>query len=393
MAQSNSKRLFIFASTLALFSAAVFWNHFRIPALDEHPEEEEEHEEFVVLTSDQRQQAGIKMHSIQPGYLQNVKRAHGTIILNKNEIAHVIPKVVGIVQHVHANEGDKVKKGKTLAVLESREIAEAKSEYLGALRKEKIALELLEMEQRLKDKRMTSTPDFQNAYKEASATQYELELAQQKLYALGLTRENIEQLETSDPSSLLFYEIKSPLSGTILQRHATLGEFLSSSTEAFVVANLDNLWIEIFVSPRDLPDIAKGKEIKIFDSEGNKGVATICNITPVLDDDSRKAKAIAVLDNKKRKWNAGTYVTVEIKTDKQPIALMVPSQAVQTIEGTTCVFVEADGGFEIRPVETGLCDGKRTEILSGAALGEKVAATNTFLLKADHLKNEAEHEH
>ena len=72
-----------------------------------------------------------------------------------------------------------------MIVLESREIAEAKLAYLGALKKERTALQLLSMEQELNDKGLTSTQDFQAALKESDSAEVKLELARQKLHVLG----------------------------------------------------------------------------------------------------------------------------------------------------------------------------------------------------------------
>ena len=183
------------------------------------------------------------------------------------------------------------------------------------------------------------------------------------------------------------------LTGTVLHRHATQGELLSAEQEAFIIANLDHLWVEVFIYPQDQSQVRKCSHIRLQALDGKEGAAEIVYLNPVIDDDTRKSKAIALLDNSEREWNPGSYVTIEIDTDKLPAPLVINKEAIQNIEGSSCVFVEAENGFEIRPVETGRCDGKRTEILSGVSKGEKVATTNTFLLKADHLKNEAEHEH
>lgn len=392
MSNSNRNRYYLLASASLFILAATMWSRdAALPDSEDH-DHDPEHEEFVALTTEQRDAAGIRTESVRAGYLQSTVRSHGKIILDNNHVAHVIPKLAGIVKDVNKNEGDDIEQNETLFVLESREIAEAKSAYLGALKKEQIALQLFAMEQELKDKNMTSAQDFQNALKEASSAQTELELARQKLQAIGIEEDEIAEIETT-PSNLRFYAVKSPLKGTVLQRHATLGEQLSAESEAFIIADLDHLWVEVFVYPQDLSQVKKGSAIHLQTLDGKEGSAEIVYINPVIDEETRRSRAIAVLNNHEREWNPGAYVSVSIDTDRQAVPLVVPKESIQTIEGETCVFVEAENGFEIRPVQAGRCDGKLTEIFSGVTKGEKVAAANTFLLKADHLKNEAEHEH
>lgn len=391
MANSNNNRYYLLASAVAAFVAMGLWNHDM--ASTEAEDSEHDHEEFVALTPEQCNAAGIRTHAVSSGFLQSSIRTNGKIVLNNNHVAHVIPKLPGIVATVNKNEGEEVEEGDVLVVLESRETAEAKSTYLGALRKIKTSSNLLLMEQELHSKQLTSTQDFQGALKEFNSAETELELARQQLYALGVDREELDSMENGDIAQLRFYAVKAPLAGTILHRHATLGELLSPEKAAFTIADLDHLWVEVSIYPQDQPLVKKGAQIRIQALDGQQGSAEIVYVSPVIDEETRKAKAVALIDNTARTWNPGSYVAIEIDTDKQPVPLVINKEAIQTIEGSSCVFVEADNGFEIRPIEAGRCDGKRTEILAGISKGERVATTNTFLLKADHLKNEAEHEH
>ena len=73
--------------------------------------------------------------------------------------------------------------------------------------------------------------------------------------------------------------------------------------------------------------------------------------------------------------------------------LTVPSEAVQTVEGASVVFVQVEGGFKAVPVLIGRQAGGRTEIVQGLNGSEKIAGANAFLLKAELAKGEAEHGH
>jgi cobalt-zinc-cadmium efflux system membrane fusion protein len=73
--------------------------------------------------------------------------------------------------------------------------------------------------------------------------------------------------------------------------------------------------------------------------------------------------------------------------------MTVPTEAVQTVDGNTVVFVQVEGGFQAVQVLAGRQAAGRTEILRGLTGSERVASANAFLLKAEMAKGEAEHGH
>jgi cobalt-zinc-cadmium efflux system membrane fusion protein len=83
-------------------------------------------------------------------------------------------------------------------------------------------------------------------------------------------------------------------------------------------------------------------------------------------------------------------VTAAIAVEEQPVALVVPTSAIQTIGGEKVVFVRTADGFEKRPVALGRSDDRFTEIAAGLLPGEIIAASNTFPLKAEFLKGQAQ---
>jgi len=109
-------------------------------------------------------------------------------------------------------------------------------------------------------------------------------------------------------------------------------------------------------------------------------------ISPLLDKDTRSARVIAEIDNHDGVWRPGTFVTAAISVEEQPVSVVVPNSAIQTIGGEKVVFVRTPDGFEKRAVVAGRSDDRLTEIATGLLPGEIIAAANTFLLKAELLK-------
>ena len=73
------------------------------------------------------------------------------------------------------------------------------------------------------------------------------------------------------------------------------------------------------------------------------------------------------------------------------MTLLVPKEAIQNVDGQDVIFISEKDGFAVRPITTGRSDDRQQEVLDGLTVGETYACKNTFLLKAELKKDEAEH--
>ncbi len=92
-------------------------------------------------------------------------------------------------------------------------------------------------------------------------------------------------------------------------------------------------------------------------------------------------------------WRPGTFVSTEVEIARDPVKVRLPKSAIQTIGGEKVVFVRTSDGFEKREITTGKADDEAYEILSGLNPGDEVAVANSFVLKAELGKAEADHDH
>ncbi len=190
------------------------------------------------------------------------------------------------------------------------------------------------------------------------------------------------------------YEVKSLVSGTIIEKHLTLGEFVRDDTDIYVVADLSTVWAKISVYAKYMQQVKKGLKVRLTATGiGDVAEGSIDYVGPIVGEKTRTGSARVVLQNRNRMWQPGVFVTARITIDQFSVPLAVPDEAIQTVEGKPSVFVRAAGGFTVRSVELGRSDGQTVEILHGLALGEEYAASNSFLLKAERGKSEAAHEH
>lgn len=348
-----------------------------------HSEEGEKHEDGAIkMSPEQMIASGIQTVVVREGNLSHQVNVPGRIVTDADRMAQIVPKVSGIVTEARKNLGDSVEKGEVLALIESREMAEAVAEYQAAQRSAELARTTHNREKTLWEKKITAEQDYLTAKNAWQESQIRLDLAKQKIEALG---------DTNGKSSR-YYELKSPLDGLVVERELTLGEFVDTSHKAFTVADLSVLWVEISIAPDDLPKIKEGQSV-VVNGSGKQGEGTLIFVSPVINPDTRSAKAIVELDNVERVWRSGDYVNASIVTDSQGTGLMIPVRAVQIIEGKPTVFVKMDKGFEKRGISVGRKDGESIEVSAGLVPGEQVAIGNTFVLKAEAGKSEAEHSH
>lgn len=379
---------------IAALGACAVLAYLFISQEDIQAEAEEEHEhnhEFVAFSQEQCDAHCITLRKASAGTLEQLVRAPAKILINPDQIAHVLPKVSGIVQTGTKHLGEKVEKGELLATFESREMAEAKAAYLTALRKENLTRSSLDREQSLFDKQITSAQEYQAAANANEEAAIDTELSRQKLFALGLTSDEVENLPFSSADQLLIYELRSPIAGQVISRHLFPGEFVATDHEVYVIANLDTVWAEISVFPKDRQYVKTAQPVAVTSHEGLSSTGTVTYLSPVINEDSHTSTAIAEIDNRSGDWFPGSFAQVELITEKTPIANLVPKTAVQEVEGENVVFVVDKDGFAVHHITVGRSDEKCYEVLDGVSMDDTYAADNTFLLKAELQKDEAEH--
>ena len=195
--------------------------------------------------------------------------------------------------------------------------------------------------------------------------------------------------------SLSTYEVTSLTDGVIIEKHITLGEFVTDNSDIYVVADLSQVWVNMTVYPRDMSTIRVGQQVAVSVT-GLKDVVRgeISYLGPIVGEVTRTALARVVLPNRDGTLRPGLFVTARVFVPGSSVPVAVRDEALQTLEGTTVVFVEeSDGAYLAQVVEPGVTDGDWTEIRSGLSVGQRYVARGAFLLKSEKLKSEAGHDH
>jgi cobalt-zinc-cadmium efflux system membrane fusion protein len=355
------------------------------------------HDDGAIKLSERQVDAGqFAIHEVGGGVLSRRIVVPGSIVPSGDHIARVAVRLLGTVAELRKRLGDPVQAGEVVAIIESREVADAKSEYLAARLVFDLQQTLFNRSRSLFEGKVLSENDYLRARTTFEDARIKIEVARQKLFALSLTAEQIEALPQQPVETLRRQELRAPIAGRIAERRVELGSLVGregQESELFVIVDLDVVWADLAVPPSELAAIREGQQISIAAGTGGEPwPATVMFVSPLLDKDTRAARVVASVDNAARQWRPGSFVTAEIPTDQSPAAIAVPKTALQSLKGDNVVFVRTAEGFEARKVTLGRQDARLAEVTGGLTQGERIATANSFILKAELGKAAAGHD-
>lgn len=204
----------------------------------------------------------------------------------------------------------------------------------------------------------------------------------------GATLATVESNE-----SLQTYAVVAPLNGVVTARQANPGEQTGDKV-LFTIADLSTVWVELSLFPRDMAKVRVGQTVQVSSNDTDvKADGKIVYVAPFGSSANQTLKARVLLDNAERQWAPGLYVTARVILGENLVPLVVRNEALQRLENTNVVFVQAEEGFKPRPVRIGRTDDRSSEVTDGLQGGERYAATNSFILKAELGKGSAGQEY
>jgi len=184
--------------------------------------------------------------------------------------------------------------------------------------------------------------------------------------------------------SLALFKVKSLIAGTVVEKHVSLGEFVSDNTPIYVIADLDKVWINLAVYPKDIGKVKIGQTVKIQAiGNHNKITGKISYVGKVFDEATRFVTARVVIANKDNRWLPGMFVSGIIEQEGRKAFNVVENEAIQTINEKQYIFVpESSNTFHAVEVKTGKSDSKFTQIIAGLQHEQKYVVKGAFELKS-----------
>jgi cobalt-zinc-cadmium efflux system membrane fusion protein len=345
---------------------------------------------LVTMTPEAQRDSGVKVAPIATRRITEALTATGEFEANADAEAHVSPRVAGRVVKLVKTVGDRVRRGDTLAVIESLELGQAEAGYLEAQARVALGRSTLERQRKLFANDLTAKKELLAAENELRLQEIALESAHNQLVLFGLGEAQLRALASRRRIDALSV-VTAPTSGVITAKHATLGERLAPDAPepAFVLADHRELWVNANLYERDLAKVHVGQDAAVTTPAypGRTYQGRVSLISTAMDKDTRTATARVVVANADGRLKPEMFATIAIGLGHQQ-ALAVPASAVMRLKNEIFTFVQkGPDQFEKRDVTVGPPADGYCRVLTGLAAGEKVAVDGGVTLKAEWLKS------
>lgn len=319
----------------------------------------------------------------------------GEIKMNDNAAVHVSPRVPGIIQEVAVDIGAEIRKGDELFTVDSVELGGALSDYEKYMALAQLSGRNYQREKSLYAQKVGAESDLIEAQMKFEENQMALKAAEQRLHVLGLTDHEISASRPANHNVLNgTLHVRAPMAGTLIGKHAVVGELVEPGQEVMVLANLDDVWMWGGLYERDLGTLLKrpavgglAVEITVPAFPGTIFHGTLNHIGSVIDETTRTLPVRTVIENKDRRLRPGMFCQGRILLNSDEKVLAIPKMALLTDEGVDFVFIHMQDDYFLRVnVTKGREFADGIEILEGLKAGQTLVAEGSFVLKSDVLR-------
>jgi cobalt-zinc-cadmium efflux system membrane fusion protein len=356
---------------------------------EEHSDEEE-HEAMptkVRLSLAAFADAKVRVEEARIGQLSPTVDVTGELVADPDHVARVSARIAGRVVEVRFREGDDVRQGAVMAVVESADLARARAAWTSASARAATARVNADRLAVASKDGLVPIQQAASADGEATALEADAVAARQVLSAFGVGA------ETVPPDEAAMLPVRAPIAGRVVARNAVRGQAVTSEHVLATLVNMDRVFFQARLFEKHLADVQTQLKVDVrlnaYPAEVFPGVVDA--IGQQVDPTARTVVARIALQNRNGLLKLGLFGVARVVVDRAPSGpnvLTVPITAVTRIADRDVVFVaHPDGDYEIHPVTLGALAAGRVEILQGLRAGEAVVVDGVFTLKSLVLKN------
>lgn len=324
----------------------------------------------------------------------------GKIAYGEDKYSRISSPLQGRVVEVKAHLGDRVRTGDVLLVVDSPDIAQAYSDYVKEHSDLEYATRAYELAKDLYETKALALKDLKQAENELVKARAEFRRAKERLVSFRVPlRELNKPVDQQQITSR--FEMKSPLSGTVVERTVTPGQSVTGDSDhvLFTVADLDVLQVVADVYEHDLGLVQEG-EPAVVTVEAYPNVefpAMVVAVGDVVDPSTRTIKVRAHVNNEAHKLKPEMFARLQIDVSGRGQFLSVPREAVLEVDGKQFVYVVENGTRYVRrEVKISTMSGGQTRIVEGLTAGERIVTKGAVLIKGQETQEPAhslEHPH
>ena len=358
---------------------------------------DDDHGDEITLTEAQAAAADVETAVVQASPLAAEIRVPARIVPTETGQAQVGALVDGRVVRLLAAEGQAVRRGVAVAVIESPEVARLQGEYLQAQARVTQARQQLDRSRQLAAEDLISGTLLEQAVADASATEAQAAALAGEIRAHGGSA-------PSGPGGVTGrVTVSSPISGVVSERQAELGAFVQASAPLYEVVAPGQVYADASIDPAAAAAIGQGDQAVIEAPGGQRFRGVVQFVGAEVAGETRTATVRLRVTNATAELRPETFVTVLFDVEAGEgaeagrVAITVPTEAVERDGGDAYVWVPVDGEartYARRPVTLGEATGDRVEVTAGLEPGERIVVDGVFALKSFQSRGElTDHDH
>ena len=364
---------------------------------DDASDEAGDHGDEITLTEAQAAAADVETAVVQASPLAAEIRVPARIVPTESGQAQVGALVDGRVVRLLAAEGQGVRRGVAVAVIESPEVARLQGEYLQAQARVTQARQQLDRSRQLAAEDLISGTLLEQAVADASATEAQAAALAGEIRAHGGSA-------PSGPGGVTGrVTVSSPISGVVSERQAELGAFVQASAPLYEVVAPGQVYADASIDPAAAAAIGQG-DVAVIEAPGGRRFRGVVQFVGAeVAGETRTATVRLRVTNATAELRPETFVTVLFDVEAGEgaeagrVAITVPTEAVERDGGDAYVWVPVDGEartYARRPVTLGEATGDRVEVTAGLEPGERIVVDGVFALKSFQSRGElTDHDH
>ena len=331
----------------------------------------------------------IQVEVIAERLMPKVFTAPANVALNLEQVAKVSSRIPGQIDTIFVTLGTQVTKNQPLAAVESMRLDELVQEYLVAKAKVDVATSNFTRTRELQAEQIISQRRFledQGHQREAQAVYQHVK---EKLLNMGLSKDELHQLEHGSHLEGHKYILRAPLSGTVVDQKVVLGQGIGEGEELFEIVDTSRVWVFAHLPIEQARRFKKGDQGQVVPQGGEPIQAILAYVAPVADEATRTIRVRFDVQNSQGHLKPNEFVQVRL-SDQNKAVLSMPLSAITLVNGVRGIFIQIPTGFKFMPVEVGPEAGGLVEVMHGVGAGAAVVTQGVFDLKNAMMKSSLE---
>jgi len=327
--------------------------------------------------------AQIKISEVAQSDVSDILRVAGQIDFDEQALTRIGASVTGRVTQINAQLGNEVKKGYTLALINSSELSNSQLAYLKARSEKEFHRRTVQRAKTLFEADVISAAELQRRESEYEVASAQTRAAQDQLRVLGVNLKAMEELATTGAIDSVA-SVMATIKGVVVERKVTTGQVVQPADVLFTVADLSRVWAVAQVPEQQVAQVKVGQSVRIEVPalENEKLIGKLIYVGSTVNPESRTVLVRTELDNTSGRLKPSMLASMLIESTPTK-RMVVPITAIVREQDTDYVFTEEKpGSFRLKPVRLSSEHNGQRVVLDGLSQGMRIVSDGAF-----HLNN------